>query len=183
MRRLRESDVVNAVLQVCSYTPGVNVWRMNSGMAKYTRKDGKMRCVLFGFPGAPDIEGIIGDGYYIGIECKRSRKKPEVEQIATLRRLIRLNVFVAYVEALDQIESFAAWLRASHSNDSTRIPLFARYYPKSLLADLDRWSKGEQRERKSGVAQLMGYPDGWLDLPDETPSTLWETRSRRKLSK
>lgn len=30
------------------------------------------------------------------------------------------------------------------------------------------------------VAQLMGYPSDWLDLPTEVLSALWETRSSRK---
>jgi hypothetical protein len=30
------------------------------------------------------------------------------------------------------------------------------------------------------VSQLMGYPDGWLDLPEETLCRLWGTRSCRK---
>ena len=63
------------------------VWaaRMNSGKGKLLRPDGTQTWISFGFTGCPDIMGMLRDGRYLAIECKRSggRVRPEQRQHIT----------------------------------------------------------------------------------------------------
>ena len=61
----------SAVLSQCMaylHVRRIFCWRNNTGAAK--TEDG--RYVRFGLPGASDIIGIMPDGRFLAVECKRS---------------------------------------------------------------------------------------------------------------
>jgi len=53
----------------------------------------------------------------------------------------------------------------------------------ATLKEIGLPQMGTGRLNPDWVTQLMGFPDGWLDLPAETLSSLWATRSCRKSPK
>ena len=81
-----EDQVKNAILRYLAIERRV-VWaaRMNSGKGKLLRPDGSQTWISFGFTGCPDIMGMLRDGRYLAIECKRSdgRVRPEQQQHIT----------------------------------------------------------------------------------------------------
>lgn len=62
-----ESMVLAQCMQYL-YLKKIFCWRNNTGAAK--TEDG--RYVRFGLPGASDIIGIMPDGRFLAVECKRS---------------------------------------------------------------------------------------------------------------
>jgi hypothetical protein len=51
---------------------GFFAWRQNVGGMQWTsKKTGKTRPVLFGFPGLSDILGVLPDGKFLAVETKR----------------------------------------------------------------------------------------------------------------
>jgi hypothetical protein len=81
-----EDQVKNAILRYLAVERRV-VWaaRMNSGKGKLLRPDGTQTWISFGFTGCPDIMGMLRDGRYLAIECKRAdgRVRPEQWQHIT----------------------------------------------------------------------------------------------------
>ena len=81
-----EAQVQDAILRYLAVERRV-VWaaRMNSGKGKLLRPDGSQTWICFGFTGCPDIMGMLRDGRYLAIECKRSggRVRPEQRQHIT----------------------------------------------------------------------------------------------------
>ena len=66
----KEAAILSSVLQALNFYPSV-AWfsRMNSGA--YSVGEGKgRRFVRFGFPGCPDILGMLKGGALLAIECK-----------------------------------------------------------------------------------------------------------------
>jgi hypothetical protein len=81
-----EAQVQDAILRYLAVERRV-LWaaRMNSGKGKLLRPDGTQTWISFGFTGCPDIMGMLRDGRYLAIECKRSggRVRPEQRQHIT----------------------------------------------------------------------------------------------------
>jgi hypothetical protein len=81
-----EAQVQDAILRYLAVERRV-VWaaRMNSGKGKLLRPDGSQTWISFGFTGCPDIMGMLRDGRYLAIECKRTggRVRPEQRQHIT----------------------------------------------------------------------------------------------------
>ena len=66
--------VENSVTKACvAYLSikGAFVWRNNSRTVMVPGKGGKPRPMFFGYPGSPDILGVLPGGRMIGVECKR----------------------------------------------------------------------------------------------------------------
>ena len=72
--RPTETLIVSAIMQALYYeqAQGRVCWanRMNSGATKYMDEKGKERWVRFGFPGCPDIHGMLSDGRALYFEVK-----------------------------------------------------------------------------------------------------------------
>lgn len=49
---------------------GAYVWRNNSRTVMVPGKGGTLRPMFFGFPGSPDIIGLLPGGRWIGVEVK-----------------------------------------------------------------------------------------------------------------
>ena len=81
-----EAQIQDAILRYLAVERRV-LWaaRMNSGKGKLLRPDGTQTWISFGFTGCPDIMGMLRDGRYLAIECKRSggRVRPEQRQHIT----------------------------------------------------------------------------------------------------
>lgn len=61
---------------------GIFAWRNNSGTLWAGGQP-----VSFGYPGSPDIIGILPDGKFLGVECKSATGKQSVKQIAFQKRI------------------------------------------------------------------------------------------------
>ena len=75
IKKPKEGDLVRQCLDYLDKI-GVFAWRNNSGAvaASYTRKgDGvtKSRFIRYGYPGSGDIIGILSDGTFLSVECKK----------------------------------------------------------------------------------------------------------------
>ena len=87
-----ESEILKQVLAACLYHPRVaTAHRMNSGMMKIGA-----RYVRFGFPGCPDILGMLRDGRMLAVEVKKAGKHPTQEQVEFLG-LVHRNNGLAFV--------------------------------------------------------------------------------------
>jgi hypothetical protein len=83
-----EAQVINAILIYLAALQATGViarfWRNNTG-ALSIGDEGKKRFVRFGEPGLPDIIGIMANGRFLGLECKRPSgviSKPQAEFVA-----------------------------------------------------------------------------------------------------
>jgi len=78
-KRGREAPVLRACLKQL-HSRGIFSWRNNSGTLWTNGQP-----VSFGYPGSPDIIGILPDGRFLGVECKsptgrQSKKQKAFEQ-------------------------------------------------------------------------------------------------------
>jgi hypothetical protein len=69
-----ESVVLKSVLAALLRHPKVaRAWRVNSGAGHLVyRNGGASQFIRFGFPGAPDLHGVMNDGRALFVECKRA---------------------------------------------------------------------------------------------------------------
>ncbi len=74
----KESDVVKSCLQVLAMK-GIFAWRNNTG-AVISMYKGKKRFIKYGCKGSPDIIGIMPNGKFIGVECKKVGGKQSDDQ-------------------------------------------------------------------------------------------------------
>lgn len=96
-----ESAVLDAVLKTLLLHPKVKLaWRVNSGAGKFLYPDGSTsQFMRFGFPGCPDIHGVMHGGRALFVECKRRGEKPTDDQAAFLAKMKSAGAvaFVAYL--------------------------------------------------------------------------------------
>ena len=84
-----ECDVLAAVLVYLRYHPKVAfLWRANTGMFT-VGESGSERRVRAGFAGQSDILGMLTDGRFLAVECKRPGGQLTAGQHAFLSRVIR----------------------------------------------------------------------------------------------
>lgn len=78
-----EAAALQEVLQALRAHPAI-AWceRQNSGAAKVGG-----RFIRFGWPGCPDIVGMLKDGRFLGVECKSPTGKLRPEQAVFLERI------------------------------------------------------------------------------------------------
>lgn len=98
---LRETDIVQAVLELCEHHPKVaKVWRQNTGGAKYEYQ-GKARYVKFSFPGASDIMGVLKGGRFFAFEVKKPGEDATAEQASFLMTVARHGGLAIVVRSVD----------------------------------------------------------------------------------
>jgi hypothetical protein len=88
---------------------GAFVWRQNTG-AVVSEYNGKKRLIRYGTPGAPDVEGVLPDGRYIGVEIKVGRDKLRDVQIAFHEEVRQRGGVIAVVWPQDWQEVLEAAL-------------------------------------------------------------------------
>ncbi len=65
----RENEAQSACLRVLAML-GVMHWRNNTGVARLPGRGGRIRPVMYGCVGSPDILGVLPGGRALGVECK-----------------------------------------------------------------------------------------------------------------
>ena len=87
-----ERDVLAEVLAVLEMHPRVAfVWRQNTGAMELGD-----RYVRFSFKGCSDLLGMLRDGRFLAVECKREGKEPTEDQAGFIVNVNR-NGGVAFV--------------------------------------------------------------------------------------
>lgn len=105
MKAPLERDILAACLQLLSMR-GVFAWRNNSGAVTAAHK-GKRRFVRFGgAPGASDILGVLPDGRFLAVECKRPGNRPTAEQQSFLDAVSRLGGAAVWVTSVAELQEF-----------------------------------------------------------------------------
>lgn len=104
VERAREADVLHACLDLLRLR-GVVAWRQNQGAMKQAGRNGRERFIRFaGIRGISDIIGVLPDGRFLAIECKRPGQRPTPDQLAFLEAVNRaggLGIVVYDVAELD----------------------------------------------------------------------------------
>ncbi len=81
----KESDVVKSCLSILALK-GIFAWRNNTG-AVISMYKGKKRFIKYGCKGSPDIIGILPNGKFIGVECKKVGGKQSDDQVEFQRKV------------------------------------------------------------------------------------------------
>jgi hypothetical protein len=76
---LREQDIVNACLEVLRYK-GVFAWRQNQGRLPVKDRSGARLVSFTSINGVSDIIGVLPDGRFLAVECKRPGNVPTGDQ-------------------------------------------------------------------------------------------------------
>lgn len=77
---MSESTLVTGCLQLLKLC-GIMAWRQNSGAIAGKDHLGKKFFMRLAWPGMGDIGGILNDGRYLSVECKRPGNRPTPEQV------------------------------------------------------------------------------------------------------
>ena len=95
-----EAQVLKAVLAALLRHPRVHrAWRVNSGAGHLVYRDGSAsRFLRFGFPGCPDLHGVMKDGRALFVECKRvgGRLTDDQDKFLCDMRAVGAVAFVAF---------------------------------------------------------------------------------------
>lgn len=92
-----EADVLSAVLTCLAMHPRVAfAHRMNTGAGKILRRGKVSQFMRWGFPGCPDVLGMLRGGALLAVECKRPSGETTPTQAAFLE-CVRANGGVAVV--------------------------------------------------------------------------------------
>lgn len=96
----REIELQKAVL--ASFRAyGIIMWKQNR------EKAGRRYAPHFGFPGMPDLGGVLPGGRSIQVECKLPGAKPTPHQLGAMQLLARQGAFVCLVHDVSEAESKA----------------------------------------------------------------------------
>jgi hypothetical protein len=101
--KLKEADVVKAVVDYVNTLPGFWIWRRNVGAMSGTH-NGKTRFIRFGKKGMADWEGIGPKGVHLEIEIKQPGKLPTSEQIAWMQDCQSKGAIAFYCDSIEMCE-------------------------------------------------------------------------------
>lgn len=106
MPEVPESSILPAVLTYLQYHRDV-AWamRMNTGAAKFKKKDGTEQFVRFGFDGLSDIIGQMRDGRFLAIETKRRLGKANEDQKLFLTTVQRYGGIAGIARSIDDAQA------------------------------------------------------------------------------
>ena len=114
-RKTIKTDIPeNIVLKQCLeylQMKGIYCWRNNTGAVRNGR-----RFIRFGFPGSADILGILHDGRFLAVECKRGNGGVVSELQKDFLHNIEINGGVAIVA--NSVEKLKEELEKKHKNYS-----------------------------------------------------------------
>jgi hypothetical protein len=99
-----ESEVLRGILGYLS-AMRIIAWRQNTGAVKTPGTTGRDRFVRYGFPGLPDVIGVLPGGRALFIEVKKPGGRVRPEQRAFLDAATRAGAvaFVAY--SMDDVDA------------------------------------------------------------------------------
>jgi hypothetical protein len=111
-----EAQVQDAILRYLAVERRV-VWaaRMNSGKGKLLRPDGTQTWISFGFTGCPDIMGMLRDGRYLAIECKRSGGRVRPEQRAHITQAAEHGAVAIIARSVEDVQTALDAATATHA--------------------------------------------------------------------
>lgn len=98
IQEIPESVVVGSCLSLLSIL-GIYAWRNNTGALR--DKNGRM--VRYGLRGSADIIGILKDGRFLAVECKREGGRVRSEQIEFLNRIKENGGVAGVVHNTDEL--------------------------------------------------------------------------------
>ena len=100
MNNRPESEILRACLD-CLKLRGVYAWRNNTtGVYDPTRKCFR---TFNSLRGVGDILGILDDGRFMSIECKRAGKKPTPDQVAFMAEVNRRGGLAFVARSVDDV--------------------------------------------------------------------------------
>lgn len=109
---------------------GIQVWRSNSRVFMVPGKGGRERPMRAGLGrGSADLIGILPDGRFLAVECKRPGEKPSLEQGDWLRSVNSHGGLAIWVDHISILESLIRNLE------------FCRDRAARLVIDIDITSK------------------------------------------
>lgn len=91
---------------------GVFAWRQNTGVAMLKGRGGNLQPVKFGFSGVSDIIGMLPDGRFLAVECKRVGGVVSDAQRAFLDEVERRGGLAVVVHCVDELDT--AIVRDAH---------------------------------------------------------------------
>jgi len=98
---LRERDVLKDCLEYLNLK-GVFAWRNNTGAVKV-----KSRFIKFGYKGSSDIIGILPNGRFLAIECKRENGGVlSQEQKEFLQTILKNKGLALVVHSVEELQKF-----------------------------------------------------------------------------
>lgn len=99
-----ESEILTGIL---GYLQAMRIiaWRQNTGAVKFKSDSGRDRFTRFGFPGCPDVLGILPGGRGLYIEVKKPGGRVRPAQQAFIDAAVRAGAlaFVAY--SMDEVDA------------------------------------------------------------------------------
>ena len=100
------SHLVTQVIWKLEYY-GAFVWRNNTGAFR-PRAGGFMR---FGYPGSPDVIGILPDGRFIGVECGVGKDMLNAKQVTFRMRTEAVRGVYWEIRNIHEVEALYAQLK------------------------------------------------------------------------
>lgn len=118
-----EADVLKACLALLRFRR-IFHWRQNQGAATTRNSKGEERTIRFtSINGVSDIIGVLRDGRFLAVECKRPGNGPTEEQKAFLDAVRRRGgvALIVYdvddlAETLDSLERVPGQQREAHES-------------------------------------------------------------------
>lgn len=98
-----ESVVLNSCLGLLNLM-GIFAWRNNTGAYKAkSNRTLKERVVYYGKKGSADIIGILPDGRFLAVECKRESGKASPDQLLFLSNIKANKGVACIVHSCDEL--------------------------------------------------------------------------------
>lgn len=98
-----ESVVLNTCLGLLNLM-GIYAWRNNTGAYKVKgNRTTKERIIHYGKKGSADILGILPDGRFLAVECKRKSGRASSDQLLFLSNIKANNGVACIVKSCDEL--------------------------------------------------------------------------------
>lgn len=98
-RYTKESELVSDALEWL-HEHRIMAWRNNTGMFRRGK-----RFIRAGYPGSPDIIGILHDGTFLGVEAKVGSRKLSKDQELFLRMIRLYNGVALVIRSLEDLKT------------------------------------------------------------------------------
>jgi 6-phosphogluconate dehydrogenase (decarboxylating) len=102
--QINERDIVKSILEYLEVR-GIMAWRNNAGILYMKDASGKSYGHKMGPTGSPDIIGLLHNGIFLGIECKKPGNKATDAQKNFLEKLSRKKAVVMVATSIDDVIS------------------------------------------------------------------------------
>jgi len=114
---LLERDIVLACLELLKFR-GVFAWRQNQGAMKKRDSTGERTIRFTSINGVSDIIGVLRDGRFLAVECKRPGNGPTEEQSYFLDAVRRRGGIALIVYDVDDLAETLDSLEAGRGSET-----------------------------------------------------------------